>query len=250
MIDTTFEAAPKLSASASPDHSTKTAAEMPSYMTEVYDWAYVNPAWVRWLDHNLIVKTLLFGNDQRLMRRYLDRIRPGMRVWQVAHVYGDLVEQVALKTGEHGRFDLTDITPIQIAHGQRKIGHFPWARILRQDAALHQGEAGQSYDLICSFFLLHEVPDDWKRRIVDNMLSQMPEHGEVIFVDYHRPSRWQPIRYILKWVNRLLEPFAEALWTHDISHFASHPDRYTWQKETLFGGVYQIVRVKHRALAA
>lgn len=220
--------------------------EVPAYMREVYDWAYVDPAWVRWLDHNAVVKTLLFGNDRRLMQHYLRRIRPGMRVWQVAHVYGDLVELAAQRAGSQGAFHLTDITPIQIAHGKRKIGHMPWARVIRQDAALHRAEDGMPYDLICSFFLLHEVPDDWKRRIVDNMLSQIPEKGEALFVDYHAPSRWQPVRYILKWVNRLLEPFAEALWTHEISHFASHADQFEWHKKTIFGGVYQIVSVRRK----
>lgn len=246
MIDTTYETAER-DAAASVRHAPALSPEMPSYMTDVYDWAYVDPAWVRWLDHNLVVKTLLFGNDRRLMRRYLSRIRPGMRVWQIAHVYGDLVQLAARAVGKEGSFHLTDITPIQIAHGKHKLDALPWAHVIRQDAALHQGEDAHAYDLICSFFLLHEVPDDWKRRIVDNMLAQMPEHGEVLFVDYHRPARWQPIRYILKWVNRLLEPFAEALWDHEISHFASHAERYTWQKETIFGGVYQIVSVRHAA---
>ena len=64
---------------------------VPTYMTEVYDWAYVDPKWVRALDHNWVVRVLLFLNDQRLMRAYLNEIKPGMRVWQLAHVYGDLV---------------------------------------------------------------------------------------------------------------------------------------------------------------
>ncbi|MDP5239962.1 rhodoquinone biosynthesis methyltransferase RquA [Uliginosibacterium sp. 31-16] len=249
MIDTTYEAAKQDQqlAHAAPrlTHPTP-CTEMPAYMTEVYDWAYVDPAWVRWLDHNLVVKTLLFCNDQRLMRRYLERIRPGMRVWQVAHVYGDLVQRAAQRTGPEGCFHLTDVTPIQIAHGRSKLDAMPWTRVIRQDAALHIAEPGETYDLICNFMLLHEVPDDWKRRIVDNMLAQMPAHGEVLFVDYHGPARWQPVRYILKLVNRLLEPFAHALWENEISHFASQPERYEWSKETLFGGVYQVVSVKHK----
>lgn len=59
---------------------------VPAYMTEVYDWAYVDPKWVRALDHNWVVRVLLFLNDQRLMRAYLNEIDEGMRVWQLAHV--------------------------------------------------------------------------------------------------------------------------------------------------------------------
>ncbi len=33
---------------------------VPDYMTEVYDWAYVNPRRAALLDRNLVVSTLLF----------------------------------------------------------------------------------------------------------------------------------------------------------------------------------------------
>ncbi|WP_293931190.1 rhodoquinone biosynthesis methyltransferase RquA [Iodobacter sp.] len=214
---------------------------VPDYMTEVYDWAYVNPKRVDQLDHNMVVKVLLFGNDQRLMRAYLNEIKPGMKVWQVAHVYGDLVRKVAQKVGPDGEFHLSDITPAQIEHAQAKLALYPWAKVIRSDAATYQSQL--SFDLICSFFLLHEVPDEKKRSIVDHMLSQMPVSGKVLFVDYHRPSLWQPIRWILKWVNAKLEPFAEALWNNEISHYASQAEKYHWQKRTIFGGVYQIVSV-------
>lgn len=235
--ETTYEGAPQQLELGAPP--------VPEYMTEVYDWAYVDPRWVRQLDRNLVVKTLLFGNDQRLMRAYLACIKPGMKVWQVAHVYGDLVRRAAQACGAQGQFHLTDITPIQVAHGQRKTADLPWARVFRADAGLFDGPA--RYDLICSFFLLHEVPDERKHQIVDNMLRQMPEGGEVLFVDYHRPAWWQPIGYLLRVVNRLLEPFAKALWQHEIADFASHPEQYVWDKRTIFGGVYQIVRVRHPA---
>ncbi|WP_159874822.1 rhodoquinone biosynthesis methyltransferase RquA [Aquitalea denitrificans] len=217
---------------------------VPDYMTEVYDWAYVNPRRAALLDRNLVVSTLLFLNDQRLMQRYLQQIRPGMRVWQVAHVYGDLVQKAAAKVRKHGEFILTDITPVQVEHGARKLAAYPQARVVRADAASYQLE--QPADLICSFFLLHEVPDDLKHRIVDNMLSQLQAGGRAVFVDYHKPAPWQPVGWLLKWVNRVLEPFAEALWRNEISSYASDAEAFDWHKETLFGGVYQVLTVTRR----
>ena len=214
-------------------------------MTEVYDWAYVNPSRVRQLDRNIVVRTLLFGNDQRLMRAYLKEIQPGMRVWQIAHVYGDLVRRAAEKTGSSGAFHLTDITPIQVEHGKKKLVSLPWAKVIRHDAGTFMGEGGD-YDLICSFFLLHEVPDTKKRQILDHMLSMLPKNGKLVLVDYHRPAWWQPIRWILKIVNAWLEPFAEAVWKHELSEFSSEPERFRWNKRTIFGGVYQIVVVEHQ----
>lgn len=218
---------------------------VPEYMTEVYDWAYVDPNWVKALDRNIVVKVLLFLNDQRLMRRYLAQIEPGQRVWQLAHVYGDLVQRAAEKVGPHGEFHLTDVTPIQIEHGSEKLKNMPWAKVIRSDAAEFAGEG--TYDVTCSFFLLHEVPDDKKREIVDHMLAKVPVGGKAVFVDYHNPRRWQPIRYILKLVNHYLEPFANALWENEISAYASNADQFNWEKETIFAGVYQSVIVTRKA---
>ncbi|WP_153112056.1 rhodoquinone biosynthesis methyltransferase RquA [Propionivibrio limicola] len=219
---------------------------VPTYMTEVYDWAYVDPKWVRALDRNIVVRILLFLNDQRLMRAYLNEIKPGMRVWQVAHVYGDLVQRVAEKVGSKGVFHLTDVTPVQLEHGSRKLADMKWAKVIRGDAASFAGEVKEGYDLICSFFLLHEVPEEKKYEIVDNILNRLPKGGKVVFVDYHNPKKWQPIRYILKLVNRYLEPFAEALWKNEIKHYAKNADAFTWRKQTFFAGVYQCVVVEHK----
>ncbi|OWY37691.1 hypothetical protein CEK28_15810 [Xenophilus sp. AP218F] len=213
--------------------------DVPDYMTEVYDWAYVNPRKARLLDRKLVVSTLLFGNDQRLMRAYLDAIRPGDKVWQVAHVYGDLVQRAADRAGSAGRFLLTDVTPIQVELAEGKLEGIAQAEVVRADAAGFQ--LPFTPDLVCSFFLLHEVPEDKKRAIVDNMLAQVPVGGRAMFVDYHGPKPWQPIGWLLKWVNRVLEPFAEALWRKEISAYAEEADRFEWRKRTVFGGVYQIV---------
>jgi ubiquinone/menaquinone biosynthesis C-methylase UbiE len=221
-------------------------AGVPEYMVEVYDWAYVDPKWAHALDRNLVVSVLLFLNDQRLMRAYLDEVREGMRVWQVAHVYGDLVKRVAQKIGPSGAFHLTDITPVQIEHATRKLAGMSWAKVIRADAASFAAGEEDAYDLICSFFLLHEVPEEKKHAIVDHMLANLPEGGKAVFVDYHNPAWWQPIRYILEVVNHYLEPFARAMWKNEIRHYAREAERFVWRKKTFFGGVYQCVIVEHK----
>lgn len=218
---------------------------VPQYMTEVYDWAYVDPVKAHWLDHNLVVKLLLFFNDQRLMQAYLDHVRPGDKVWQLAHVYGDLVSKAALKVGPQGQFHLTDVTPIQIEHAQTKLAAMPWTKVVRSDAASFEPLVADGYNVICSFFLLHEVPDSKKHEIVNHMLDKLPQGGKAVFVDYHGPALWQPVRYILKLVNHYLEPFAHALWVNEIRSYANNADRFTWRKRSFFGGVYQCVIVEH-----
>lgn len=215
---------------------------IPDYMNEVYDWAYVDPRWVRRLDCNAVVTTLLFGNARRLMNAYLAKIHPGMKVWQVAHVYGDLVQQVAAKVGPSGHFDLTDVTPIQVAQAKKKLAGTAHARVIEHDAATWSG--GADYDLVCSFFLLHEVPDDLKRAIVDRMLTRVAPGGKLLFVDYHRPALLHPVGWLLRVVNHYLEPFANTLWRMEISELASKAKEFSWRKRTVFGGVYQIVEAE------
>ena len=219
---------------------------VPAYMTEVYDWAYVDPKWVRALDHNWVVRVLLFLNDQRLMRAYLNEIKEGTRVWQLAHVYGDLVTRAAKKVGPKGAFHLTDVTPVQIEHGSRKWAGMEWTKVIRADAASFAVGEKDHYDLICSFFLLHEVPEEKKFEIVNHMLAKLPKGSKAVFVDYHNPAKWQPIRYILKIVNHYLEPFAETMWKNEIQHYASNANQFSWRKKTFFGGVYQCVVVEHK----
>jgi hypothetical protein len=198
------------------------------------------------------VKTLLFGNDQRLMGSYVDAVQPGQKVWQAAHVYGDLIQRVATKLGPTGELHLTDVSPVQVDLATRKLAPYKWAKAIHADASLWDGavegtDPGRPYDLVCSFFLLHEVPDDLKGKIVDRMLALVPPTGQALFVDYHRPAAWQPVRPILQLVNRYLEPYADTIWRREIQEFATEADRFTWQKRTLFGDVYQIVHVRPKA---
>ena len=222
-----------------------TSEQLPEYLDDVYNWAYVNERNVEWLDRNVVFNVLLFGNGPRLKRAYIDHIQPGMRVWQVAHVYGDLVNNAAEKVGSNGQFDITDIATIQINHTKRKIGHLPQVAIHHIDAAQW---SGKNYDLTCSFFLLHEVPDNKKTEILNQMLRSIQPNGQLVFVDYHRPALWNPVGWLLRWVNAKLEPFAEALWHKEIKDFADPAlaDQFVWHKRTFFGGVYQAVYAEYK----
>ena len=216
---------------------------LPSYMEEVYDWAYINPRNVEFLDRPFVVDILLFGNARRLMGAALNEIAPAHKVLMAAHVYGDFVNRLADRVGPAGHLEVIDVTPIQVDHAHRKIGHLSHVKIRQADAATH---ASGPFDMTLSFFLLHEVPDGKKRAIVDSLLSKVELGGKAVFVDYHQPKRWQPIRYILSFVNDNLEPFAKSLWHHEIREFASEADAFTWKKETFFGGVYQKVVARRR----
>lgn len=209
---------------------------IPAYLRDVYRWAYLDRRNARLLDHEAVVTALLWGNSARLRRALLAEIEAGMRVMQAAHVYGRLISDIAKAVGPEGRFDVIDVAPLQAALCRRKLRAFSHTRARVADAIRPGDEA---YDVVVCFFLLHELPDPYKRAVVDALLARVLPGGKVVFVDYHAPARWHPLRGVMRQVYAHLEPFAEAMWHHQIADFAGDPEPYVWRTETCFGGLYQ-----------
>ena len=64
------------------------APEIPDYLQDTYYWAYINPRNVRLLDREIVVRTILWQQHNRLQRLAFAEIEPGQRVMQPASVYG------------------------------------------------------------------------------------------------------------------------------------------------------------------
>jgi SAM-dependent methyltransferase len=208
---------------------------VPAYLEEVYSWAYLNPRNVALLDRPWVVSAILWGNYGKLLRATLAEVRPGARVLQPACVYGDFSPRIAAHVGPRGRLDVADVAPLQVANCRRKLKPYPQARSCVRDAANLSGD----YDTVCCFFLLHELPDAYKSKVVDALLECIRPGGKVIFVDYHRPHGAHPLKAVMSLVFEALEPFAKALWSAEIRDFAAKPERFAWSKKTYFAGMYQ-----------
>ena len=94
--------------------------------------------------------------------------------------------------------------------------------------------------------LLHEMPYPSKLKLINLLLSSMAPGGKVIFIDYHKMTWWNPLRWILKPFNRLYQPFAENMWDTEIKDFVSGRGQFEWKKSTYFGKMYQKVVVKRK----
>lgn len=216
------------------------ADAVPAYLRDVYNWAYLTPWLAGVLDRQLVVQTILWGNAQKLIDDTLAEIDPGMRVFQPAAVYGDFSRQLAKQVGPGGKLEVRDIAPLQVGLTRRKLADLAQAHVAWGDA-MAPSEDGL-YDAVACFFLLHEVPDDIKDRIAGAMLSLVAPGGKAIFVDYHRPSRWHPLKPLMSKVFDHLEPFARGMWEREIEERAGNPAKeFTWRKRTRFGGLYQLV---------
>lgn len=220
------------------------AYQIPAYLRDVYTWAYLTLWLAKVLDRQPIVQAILWGNAQRLINEVVARIRPGDHVFQPAAVYGDFSRQLALRVGSHGRLEVRDIAPLQVGLTRRKLADLPQARVAWGDAA--DPEIG-AFDAIACFFLLHEVPDAVKCQVTQAMLGLVRPGGQAIFVDYHEPHRFHPLRPVMKRIFGWLEPFARSLWSREIEGLSGAAGRsFHWRKHTRFGGMYQIVTAERR----
>jgi SAM-dependent methyltransferase len=215
------------------------AIPIPDYLRNVYSWAYLTPWLTGILDRQAVVQAILWGNAQRLIGDVLAAVKPGDRIFQPAAVYGTFSRQLAEEIGRLGRLDVRDIAPLQVALTRQKLKGLQQVHVACGNAASPER---REYDAVACFFLLHEVPDDVKVQIVQAMLRLVRPGGKVIFVDYHRPHRWHPLKPVMERVFAWLEPFALAMWSREIEELAGPgAAAFRWTKRTRFSGLYQTV---------
>lgn len=211
---------------------------IPDYLEEIYHWAYLSPRNACFLDNEVVVSVILWGQHRRLQRAAFDEIESGSKVFLPANVYGRFVSNLARQVGPNGSLHVADISPTQIAICTRKTKKLANVSVTCADA---RRPSGVKYDVICCYFLLHELPDSDKRTVVDTLLRSLQPGGKAVFVDYHRPHWAHPLRPIIHLVFAFLEPFADSILQHSIEEFATKACDYSWRHETYFGGLYQRV---------
>jgi ubiquinone/menaquinone biosynthesis C-methylase UbiE len=219
------------------------AVTIPSYLDEVYWWAYVHPNAVRIFERQWLVNLILWGNFNRLRDAALDALGetiPG-RTLQIACVYGDLTTRLAERVT--GMLDVVDVLPVQLRNLRVKLPvNAPVALLHRNSIAL--GMSDHSYDQALLFFLLHEQPESVRRATLAEAIRVVKPGGRIVIVDYHGPHALSPFSWLFGPVLRRLEPFAMDLWRDEISNWL--PADFApaaIDKRTYFGGLYQKVVV-------
>lgn len=217
--------------------------EIPDYLQEVYYWAYLNPRNVRWLNHEPIVRLILWNQHVKLRNSAFAEVEPGMNVLQSTCVYGQYLPLLAEHIGEAGHLSLVDVAEVQLTSAYRRLQQFP-------HVSLHHANvmelSDKQFDVAISYFLLHEIPDDDKKRAVNVLLNKVKPGGKLVFIDYDKPHWWHPLKPITSFVFDTLEPFAKGLWRNEIRDFAEDSDRFEWRKQNFFGKLFQKVVATRR----
>jgi ubiquinone/menaquinone biosynthesis C-methylase UbiE len=212
--------------------------EIPAYLQDTYYWAYINPRNVRLLDREIVVRTILWQQHRKLQKLAFAEIQPGQSVLQPASVYGSFVPNLAAHVGPEGSLDVVDVAEVQVNSVRRKLQNHPHANVHHANIVDFNKKP---FDVVVCYFLLHEVPEEYKYKVVDLLLEKVNPGGKVVFVDYHKPRWWHPLKLITSIVFDTLEPFAKSLWRNEIKSFASEAGKFEWRQETIFAGLFQKV---------
>ena len=223
----------------------RSAVPVPRYLASTYWWAYVHPNAVRFFERQWLVNLILWGNFGRLRDAALDALGRSLhgRTLQIACVYGDLTDRLRSRLTPGGSLDVVDVLQVQLDNLARKLPGDPRVGLIRGDsAALDVPDA--VYDRALLFFLLHEQPEEVRRRTLSEALRVLKPGGRLVIVDYHRPRRTHPLYAPMVAILRTLEPFAMDLWRHQIHEWIPPAlrDRAS-TKTTSFGGLYQLVTI-------
>jgi ubiquinone/menaquinone biosynthesis C-methylase UbiE len=224
----------------------KDAPPIPDYLQDIYWWAYLHPKSFLFFEHEWVVNLILWGNMNKLTQAVLDEIdlRPNSRLLQVACVYGDFSNKLASRLGQtQSQLDLVDVALIQLRNAEKKLNGQNNVSFHHQDSS-SLTFPNASFDETVVFFLLHEQPEDIRRKTVAEAIRVTRPGGRVTFVDYHGPVKSNPIRYVIKPILATLEPFALDLWREDLPAYI--PEEIAADQirsKFYFGDLYQKVVV-------
>jgi len=219
---------------------------IPDYLQDTYWWAYLHPKSFWFFEREWVVNLILWGNMKKLTNAVLDamELQLNSSVLQVACVYGDFSNRLASHLGQtQSRLSVVDVAPIQIQNIEKKLSAHDNVSVHHQDSTC-MSFPDVHFDETVVFFLLHEQPEDARRKTVAEAIRVTRPGGRVIFVDYHGPRRSNPMRYVMKPILAMLEPYAMDLWREELpAYMPAGIKPAQISSRFYFGGLYQKVVV-------
>lgn len=213
---------------------------LPAYIDFIYGDIYKHPDKCASLDNDLSCNLRTFFQYKRLVASLVKEVKMNQNVMQFGLTFGSQIDEVAMAVGAYGQYDIIDINPSEVTRCSEKYWKvYQGMKIFKQDAANIKPKA--NYDVLICFMLLSQVPSLSKYKIVNNALRMVRPGGKVVFIDWHNPLSYHPLKYLARMHNRLYHPFIERLWDREIDTYAETDIRskFIWRKSTYFGRMFQ-----------
>jgi len=221
---------------------------VPEYLARHYWWAYLWRTGVWFFDHQPVISTILFGQYRKLLDVTLERLdaAPCGETLQLSCVYGMFTPKLARKFAG-SPLHITDVAQVQL---DQTLGKIPADRhlVATRMNAESLGYADRVFDSVIVFFLLHELPDEARHRVLSEALRVLAPGGRLLMVEYapkpksHLFYRFAPFRKLLT----KLEPFLSSHWEEDyhqrlvgLARPLGRSVRETWRRD-LFGAFYRV----------
>ncbi len=215
-------------------------SDLPAYLDVIYGDIYNSADECTRRDNNFLSNIKTFFQYKRLVNSVVRELKMNQSVLQLGVVFGNEIDEVAMAIGAYGQYDIVDISPVQVNRITDKYWKvYQGMKVFKQDASCLK--LSGTYDAVVCFMLLSEVPSATKSKIINNALQMVKPGGKVIFVDWHNPLYYHPLRYVVRMYNRLYNPFVERLWDREIDTYVSAElkPEFIWRKSTYFGRMFQ-----------
>lgn len=209
--------------------------ELPPYMKILYNQIYDHRLISGIMDDSRVVSLATLGASGKIIDDLLHDVTKNAHVLQIGLTFGREIAAIYEKIKKNGKLDIFDVSELQIEMAKDKY--------LDEDICITNYNAAlpwdEKYDVIICYNLIGELPPKTRQAVMDNVLEALTNGGKAVFVDYANPEMWNPLRYPLKWFNRLYRPFAESLWNQPIENFSTKKDEFRWHHTYYHGHMYQ-----------
>jgi len=222
---------------------------IPAYLSSVYDKIYIKGRLAKYLDTDRFANISTFGQYEKIKQSVLQEVKEMQNILWIGNAWGNLMREIAQGIGLQGSFDVVEAAPRQTARLKEKLKDCSNSKVMLDDIEFYYPKKSRKrvkYDLVIAYFLLHEMPDRKKKRVIESLISLTTRSGKIMFVDYDKPAKSNLLKYPVIWANRIIEPFAESLMTDGLEKFVPEPEKYIWEKVNFLDGLYQRTTIKRK----
>jgi len=225
---------------------------VPVYLARHYWWAYLWSVAVWFFDHQPIINAILFGQYRNLMRATMARLRntPNEAILQLTCVYGELTTKL-IEAVSPTPLHIADVAMVQLNLARRKAGGENALLAARMNAE-QLAYRDDSFSTVVLFFLLHEMPEDARVKVLSECMRVIPAGGVLLVTEYaplptkHMLYRFPPSR----WLITRLEPFLDGFWRDDMASLLNLHGKVRGKKavtesdERIFADFYRVTEFR------